>query len=475
MTLPEAIAQTSAPRSFRDPAGCLFRYRGRILRAVHDPADLEYFLHTGTARRAVEAGKLVRSARVPRSEMPELGLNTDYLIEHERIDFPGYPYEWPPEMLYAAAALTLELAFAGLEEGVGLKDATPYNVLFKGSRPVFVDVLSFERRDPLDPAWMAYAQFVRAFLLPLLASRHFGMSLDNSLARWDGLEPETVYRWLSGSPLKRLSPAFLSLVSLPNWLGAAGKETTYTPKRSTSPEKARFIVQGLLKSCARQLKAVEPLRRDSAWSGYLDHKSIYTPRQFAQKEAFVADALALTHPRAVLDVGANEGHFSFLAARHGSSVVAIDADPAVVGSIWRTASRDGLEVLPLVVDLACPTPATGWRNRECDSFLQRARGAFDLVLMLAVLHHLLVTERIPLGEIFDLMEEVSREYLLIEFVAPEDPMFQRILRGRGRLHQQVTKDWFEAEAARRFDLVRVTPIEGLHRWLYLFRLRRAKT
>src|SRR5262249_34949305 len=162
--------------------------------------------------------------------------------------------------------------------------------------------------------------------------------------------------------------------------------------------------------------------------------SIYSAQQLAQKTAFIAQALEIAQPRNVLDIGANEGHFSFLAAKHGASVVAIDTDPAVVGSIWRRANRERAEVLPLVVGITRATPAIGWRNQECASFLDRARGAFDLTMFLAVLHHMLVTERIPLDEIFSLADEVSRDYVLIEFVAPEDPMFQRIVRGRDRLY-----------------------------------------
>jgi hypothetical protein len=177
----------------------------------------------------------------------------------------------------------------------------------------------------------------------------------------------------------------------------------------------------------------------------------------------------LTQPRTVLDVGADEGHFSFLAAEGGSSVVAIDSDPVAAGSIWRHASRGRLDVLPLVVDLARPTPAAGWRNRECASFLDRAQGGFDLVMMLGVLHQLLVTEHIPLDDLLALTAETTREYALIEFVAPQDPMFKRIARGREELYSYMTNAWFEAVAAPRFELIRSIQIDGLHRWLYLFR------
>ena len=170
-------------------------------------------------------------------------------------------------------------------------------------------------------------------------------------------------------------------------------------------------------------------------------------------------------------MGANEGRFSFLAARQGASVVAIDTDPAVAGNVWREASAQGLDVLPLVVDLTRPTPALGWRNQECASFLDRARGSFDLVMMLAVIHHMLVSERIPLGELLRLAAELTRGYLLIEFVAPSDPMFIRIARGREMLHQDLTRNAFEAAASVHFDLVKAQPVDGLDRCLYLYRLR----
>jgi SAM-dependent methyltransferase len=375
-------------------------------------------------------------------------------------------------MLHAAGQLTLELARSAAADGFGLKDATPYNVLFRGSDPVFVDVLSFEKREPTHAVWRAYAQFVRTFLLPLLAARHFRMPLDRIfLGHRDGLEPETVYHWAAWT--QRVRPPFLSLVSIPKWLGGRATQNTYRTQSVGSAEKASFVLDGILRSCARQLESLEPRAADSTWSRYLDHNSLYSSEQLAQKAAFVAEALATAEARSVLDVGANEGHFSILAARQGASVVAIDSDPGVVGSIWRSANSARADVLPLVVDLTRPTPAVGWRCQECASFLDRSRGAFDVVMMLAVLHHIVVTERVPFEDIFELISDLAPGYALIEFVASQDPMFQRIVRGRGELYADVTKGRFEAAASRRFDLVRAKRIDGLHRWLYLFRRRRA--
>jgi SAM-dependent methyltransferase len=481
----EAYAASPAQGSFRDPGGRLYRIDGRILRTVEPShaACLEAFLGSRAAREALGHGSLVRSKQVPAAEYPELGAS--HLWEHECIAFPSFPYEWPPEMLEAAASLTLDLAEAALEEGFGLKDATPYNILFRGSQPVFVDVLSFERRDPLDSAWLAYGQFVRTFLLPLAAHRYFGLPLNQILAgQRDGIEPEMLYQWAGW--LRRLTPPLLGLVSLPKWLAgrkqAADAPQSYRVRPAGSPEQARFVLGGLLRGCRRQLKALAPKpHKQSVWSGYLDHKSLYSAAQLEEKEKFVKEALDLAmasrrnpdRRTRVLDVGANEGRFSLLAARRGAEVVAIDSDPVVTGSIWRHASAENLSILPLEVDCTRPSPAIGWRNRECASFLDRAAGHFDLVMMLAVVHHVLVTERVPLQDLLALADELSREFVLIEFVAPADPMFQRIVRGRDELYSHFSPAWFEAAAQSRFELVRSAKIDGLHRWLYLFRRRRA--
>lgn len=477
MATRDSAGTESTAHSFRDPAGTVLRYGGRILRTVHrdHAAELQAFLSTRAAREAMEAGQLVRTLRIPPEEAQGIDPGTGVLYEHERIPFPSYPHEWPPEMLAAAGALTLDLFERALQEEFGLKDATPYNVLFRGPRPVFVDVLSFERRQPRDASWMAYAQFVRTFLLPLLAYRHFGLTPGGIFAgHRDGLEPEMVYQWAGWS--KRLTPLLLSLVTLPKWLSKRATPDIYHPKPLGSAERARFVLDRLLATCRRQLVKIAPRAdAESSWSGYLDYKSLYTPAQLAHKEEFVREALDLARPRSVLDVGANEGHFSFIAAKHGASVVAIDSDPVVTGRIWREALRRELDILPLVVDFTRPTPAMGWRNRECESFLDRAKGHFDMVMMLAVIHHMLVSERVPLEEILALVEELTTEYALIEFVAPQDPMFARIVRGRQALYSNLTIAGFEAAAASRFELVKSLEIDGLHRCLYLFRRRHART
>jgi SAM-dependent methyltransferase len=483
-----ATAQAALAASFRDPSGRLVALGERILRIVSDEQgakDLEAFLNSNLAKQTVADGSLVPTSIVSGPEAqallsrPELlrivdGRTPRLVLEHEKIEFPSFPYEWAPEMLHRAGELTHDLAERALAEGFGLKDATPYNILFRGKDAVFVDLLSFEKRDPRDPTWLPYAQFIRTFLMPLMANRELGLSLAQTLGTHrDGIEPQEMYRLLGA--WKRLFGPGLTLVSIPTWLGGGKSSASsggklYEKKLSDSPEKARFILESVLKSLRRALTSLAPKRAmSSKWSDYMESNNNYSEEHFRAKEAFVASALAEAKPERVLDVGCNTGHFSLLAAKTGARVVALDYDPVVVGEVWRRAVEAKASILPLAVNVAWPTPAIGWRNREHSGFLDRARGRFDVVLMLAVIHHMLVSERIPLGDILELAAELTKDVLVIELVAPEDSMFKRIARGREHLFADLNREVFEATAARHFEVLKMQHVEGTSRWLYALR------
>ena len=130
------------------------------------------------------------------------------------------------------------MARESLDAGFGLKDATPYNVMFDGPRPVFLDVLSFERRDPLDVLWRPYGQFVRSFVYPLLAARYCGVRVDELLlVHRDGIEPERMLRLCPA--WRRWFPPFLGAVSIPALVSrdeqASGFERTLRKRPRGSP------------------------------------------------------------------------------------------------------------------------------------------------------------------------------------------------------------------------------------------------
>lgn len=470
----------SAP-SFRDPAGCCVVFDGRVLRFIAPDAvpQFEQFLQTGFAQKFTAEKKLVSSRKLAGNEIaalresPELksifaAQETGAVFEHEKISFSSFPHEWPPEMLWAAGKLTLELAQAALAGGFGLKDATPRNILFRGSGPVFIDALSFELRDTHDPIWKPAAQFVRAFLLPLLANRKWNLQpAEIFTTRRDGLEPEEIYKFCGG--LEKFSPQMLSLVSIPAWLSRKanpGDEKIYRPRLLKNAEQVQFILESTFKRLERRLDSLKPAaQKSSAWSDYMATHS-YDDPAFAAKEKFVREVLREFRPARVLNAGANTGHFSELAAEAGAEVVAIDLDAPCVGKIWNRAREKKINILPLAVNLACPSPALGWRNGECASFLDRAAGGFDAVLMLALIHHLLVSERIPLEKILRLAYELTNQLLVIEFIEPQDAMFRRLTRGREALHASLTAEVFERACAENFEIVRSLALPGAKRRVY---------
>lgn len=455
--------------SFRDPGGAVYVQEGRIFRTVvaSHATFVREFMASPLCAGLTSSGVLVATSIVDSDSVP-FDASAELVLEHEPVWFPSYPAEWPAEMLHVAAVLTLDLLERAVAEGFGLKDATPNNILFRGPEPQFIDFLSFERRDSGDPHWLAFAQFSCTFLLPLLAYREFSIPLSSTFLQFrDGLEPDQVYAMCSR--LQRLKPLMLRLVSLPKWLSAVAEakaDRIYVPQR-VSPDRARFTLDRLIKSARTLLNAVRPRPKSSAWTDYVEMEHARAGAE--AKTRLVTEALAQDQCGAVLDIGCNTGEYSRAAARSGARVVGIDLDPVVIGENWQKARSEHLDILPLVVNIARPTPSVGWRNREQPSFLERAAGKFDCVLMLGLIHHLLVSERVPLAEIVDLAAQLTTRTLIVEFIPVADPMFRRIARGRDALHADFTREAFEQAVGTDFHIVKTAPVPGGERTLYWLR------
>lgn len=428
-------------------------------------SQLREFLSLEFARELVREGLLIPTEE---SKLPEGASKRGLVLRHERIPFISYPYEWCPHMLAAAGELTLHLAKRALVVGWGLKDATPYNVLFRGPFPLFVDVSSFERRHATDPIWLPFGQFVRTFLIPLLLNRSFSLSLASMfLSNRDGIQPQKAIHFFSG--MRRYLPPVLGLVTIPVALGhkvQSGKRRQYHERyRTNDPRKAQFILQSLLARASKQLGRLTPPETTSPWTNYTE--THHPPDYHRSKREIVEDFLRTYTPRRVLDLGCNTGDYSVLAARHGARVVGVDSDEAVVGRLWLRAHRERLDILPLVVNIARPSPAIGWLNQECLSFLERAEAAFDAVLMLALIHHLLVRERIPFPEIVRLAARLTTRYCVMEYIPTDDPKFQDLTGGWKELYAAWTHDQFRQQCARYFDTIAELPLRESKRWIHL--------
>jgi hypothetical protein len=374
-----------------------------------------------------DEGLVVATEPAEVGTVPELlALEAAGVLQHERVPFVSYPYEWPFSMLKDAALLQLELNQRALRNGLALKDATPYNVQWRGARPVFIDVGSFERLRPGEP-WIGYRQFCMQFLYPLMLQSYkdlpFHAALRGSL---DGIAPRDARAVLAGERFRKgvLSNVLLHARMESRYAGAEGGDVKREIKRAGFGEE---LLAANFRKLEKLVRGLEWKPGETAWTAYGEDNT-YDAAAAAAKAAFVREAAARRHVRLGWDIGCNDGRYSRVAAEFADLVVALDADHATVDALYRALRAEGREdILPLVVSVTDPSPDLGWRGRERAS-LER-RGTPELALCLALVHHVCITGNVPVREFLDWLGELDAA-LVIEFPDRGDPMVQRLLSGK---------------------------------------------
>jgi hypothetical protein len=455
---------TFLPASFRDPDARVLESDGtRILRALSPRAvaERDAVEQGGLLRDLVAAGLVVESERVADVAPPE---GFAAVVASRRLAFPSYPYEWSFEMLRDAALLTLDVLGRALERGATLKDASAYNVLFDGARPLFIDVASLVPHEDGTP-WLGYGQFCDHFVAPLMLEAYRGVPFQPFLR--GSLEGLSIGGQLS--PLLGwrdwLRPGVLTHVKLRALLDRRTHDLATDARREVRrvslPRHAVLAnVRGL-----RTLLGRLASRAPSVWAGY-EEANTYDEALAARKEAFVAAAAErATGTTLAWDVGANTGRYARVLARRFATVVAMDADAGAVDRLYRGArgTPEGHALLPLVVDAMNPSPAQGWRGTERATLA--ARGRPELALYLALVHHLCLGRGVPLGGFLDLVRE-SSPLAVVEFVSREDAMSQRLLATKLEQHAGYDVDSFRALARARGQILAEEQLSAT-RWLFL--------
>lgn len=387
---------------------------------------------------------------------PALGYK---VLRPRAIPFISYPYEWCFGQLKAAALATLAIQEKAMKRGMSLKDASAYNVQFLDGRPIFIDTLSFEPHQEGRP-WIAYGQFCRHFLAPLLlmSHGHAGLGLLSRI-HIDGIPLDLASSLLPFRTRFRFSA--LVHIHLHAWMQAR-----VASKPAAGRLSGKHALQGLIDNLRGAISSLSLRERHSTWAGYYADTN-YSERAFASKRDLVARMLDRAgNPGTIWDLGANTGAFSRLAAARGCLVLAFDQDPVAVEANYREAVRSGeRNILPLVMDLANPSPGTGWENSERMSLAER--GPADVVLALALIHHLAIGNNLPFARIADFLAGLGR-FALVEFVPMGDSQVRRLLATRRDDFPGYTREDFEAAFRPRFTLAARHDIEASERSLYLF-------
>jgi SAM-dependent methyltransferase len=459
------------PGSFRDREGRVFYREGRIYRALSARALADWQALEGTSffETASRRGHIVptRPADLPPEKLTQSTGNWVAVLEHKRLPFISYPYEWCFGMLRDAALLHLDLMLASLEEDLILKDSSAYNIQWLGAHPQHIDTPSFQRWRPGE-AWVGYRQFCQLFLYPLMLTAYRQLPFQPWLrGSIDGITPEDCNNLLTGRDRLR-GGVFTHVYLQSKLLAAASKPSSSLRQELKAAGLGKQIITRNVRSLRKLITRLQWKRSSSEWSSYADKHS-YSEEDEKIKRDFVERAVATRSWGLVWDLGCNTGAYSRIAAENSSFVVAMDGDSLAVERLYRELKIEGnRKILPLVVNLADPSPNLGWDGKERRSLA--ARADVDLTLCLALVHHMVISANVPLAEFIDWLARL-RSHLVIEFVTRDDAMVQRLLLNKDDIYHDYNLANFEKEIGRRFTTLALEELHNGTRVLYFLRPR----
>jgi len=449
------------PGSFRDPSGFLFFDRGNIYRQINTiyRKDYDLLMESGLYKALIDSNLLITHEEVD-IEAPEPG-KAYKIIKPEHVPFISYPYEWCFSQLKDAALTTFKIQKTAMDFGMTLKDSSVYNIQFLKGRPVFIDTLSFEKYHE-GMSWIAYRQACQYFLAPLALMSYTDIRLNQLFkVHMDGIPLDLASSLLPSSTNLKIS--ILSHIHL-----HAKSQKHYADKaiKMNSHKVSRLSFMGLIDNLESAIRKLEYKAGGTEWGDYYNDTN-YIPEAIEHKKEIVARFLDKTKPGIVWDLGANDGLFSRIASDRGLYTISFDIDPVAVGKNYFQSIKNSEEnILPLLLDLTNPSPGIGWQNNERASLLER--GPAETAFALALIHHLAISNNLPLIKIADFFNQVC-DQLIIEFVPKEDSQVQRLLSTREDIFPDYTKKAFEAQFGKYFKIESSKKVKSSKRTMYLMK------
>lgn len=447
--------------SFRDPSGFVYSENGKLFRQINKSYKEEYdrFIKSGLYKELSNKEYLIKHKEVNKKQ---IGAEVYKTIQPEKVKFISYPYEWSFSQLKDAALLTLNIQDIAMKHGMSLKDASAYNIQFQNGKPIFIDTLSFEIMDKPKP-WVAYKQYCQHFLAPLTLMARTDVALSKLLRTYiDGMPLDLAAKLLP----KRTKLSF----GLTTHIHMHAKSQQKHASSAKTEVKTRTISENALKGIISNLTATTKKlawkQNKTEWGEYYTFTN-YNDSSFDLKKEIISGFIESVKPKSVWDLGANNGLFSRIASDRGIPTVAFDIDPIAVEANYQKTKQDKeTNILPILMDLTNPSPSLGWAHQERDSV--EARGPVDMVFSLALIHHLAISNNLPLESVADYFARLGRN-LVIEFVPKGDSQVDILLATRQDIFPNYTEEGFERAFKTKFKITKKTKIKGTKRTLYLMK------
>lgn len=440
--------------SFRDRLGRVYVRDDAVYRGLSSEAwaNWEHLAKTKFFPRAVEAGTVVKTEAVDAPDIDTSALPKPWsgYLKHDKLSFVTYAYEWPFDMLKDAALHQLDLLEAALAENMILKDATPYNTVFEGARPVFIDIPSFEKLKPGEP-WVGYRQFCEMFLYPLMLQAYKDLSARHWLrGRVDGIDPADANAMMSYRD--RFRKGVFPHVYLQSKLINAYSDSNRSIKKEVA--NAGFSKELIKVNVRKMKKLVFGLHWNKAkteWSDYAQTHS-YDDANFQKKIDFVRRSSEEKTRRLSWDIGCNTGTFSKILAENAQTVIAMDVDPLAVQKLYNELKSDAnapKNITPIISNIADASPGLGWRGQERKRLEERGRP--DLTICLALIHHVCISAHIPLYEFVDWLASLGTD-LVIEMVTKRDDMVKKLLLNKDDIYNDYETEFLEQCLEKHFTI-----------------------
>lgn len=453
---------THHPSSFRDPSGYIFENNNELFRQINPSYkdEYDYLINSGLYDELAGNNLLIQHTE----QTSELLQTQDFykIIKPTRIPFISYPYEWCFSQLKDAALLTLSIQKLAIQHGMSLKDATAFNIQFLNGKPVHIDTLSFERF--FNKPWIAYRQFCQHYLAPLALYSHLNQPINKILMQYlDGIPLSIAVSMLPITKIFRKSLAIHLYLHayLTNNNGTKSNYTTFNNNFNKNS------ILGLVESLMSAISSLNLHPRKTEWSSYYDDHISYSPASQESKSKIIQQIIETTTPKRVVDIGGNTGEFSRIASNFGALTISCDIDHlAVERNYLKSKEKNEANLTPLLIDITNPSPSLGWNNTERTSF--KDRSSADLILVLALIHHLCIGSNISLSLLANYLKDIG-QYIAIEFVPKSDPMVQNMLKNKTITHDDYNETNFVSVFSNYFELVSSKTIYGSERTIYLFK------
>ena len=448
--------------SFRDPSGFLFHREDMLYRQINTGyrENYKFLMESGLYENLVASDLLIPHQEV--SIEPAEAASVYKTIHPVLVPFISYPYEWSFSQLKDAALTTLTIQKRSLEYGMSLKDSSAYNIQFHRGKPTLIDTLSFEIYQEGEP-WVAYRQFCQHFLAPLALMAYCDARLSQLLrVHLDGVPLDLTSNLL---PFKtRLK--FSLLMNIHLHAVAQKRYADKTIERTTvSRHMSKNSFLGLIDSLESGICALRWRLAGTEWANYTMTGHTYSDEAIAHKKQVVARSLDQIQPQSVWDLGANIGVFSRLASERDIPTLAFDVDPGVVEKNYLQCVADNeKKLLPLILDLTNPSPGIGWQQQERMSLLER--GPTGAIMALALIHHLAISNNVPLKRIAAFFAQLS-PWLITEFIPKQDSQVQKLLTTRTDIFPSYTPEGFQQAFGHYFHIHEEEKITGTERVLFL--------